>query len=536
MGGKPRSGLQQLLLRLLSTTSLSPSKPTLSRRELRRQQRQTDSMPTPMSGDRSRSKPFPKPQTVSGHPDARHPESRHPEIDRERVIPLNTVRSEVSPNDRTRRLPHAGGQGTPHSRSQAASTLKAPPERGTPRPKGVKSVSAVDRNQPRKSAASPQQRSLPIAAFIQGVRLVILGVGVWAIAGTALSMWSPGSRPQQTSQAAVDTTHLDAAQQQLGATGAASLVAHRIEPRQELNDLAVRVAPLTQGLTDMIPGMYVLDLDNGDYFSLNGEASFSAASMIKVPILIAFFQEVDAGNLKLDETLTLQQSDLASGSGEMQYAGVGAQYSALATATNMIIISDNTATNMLIRRLGGLEVLNQRFQQWGLQQTAIHNVLPDLEGTNTTSPKELSDLLSRVSQGDLISMKSRDRMLEIMRRTVNNSLLPASLGEGATISHKTGDIGSAVGDTGLVDLPNGKRYAITAIVKRPHNDDRAYDVIVRLGGAVYDYLNHAGAPATPPAAEAAPATPNPAVPSPAPQQVAPPAEATIPSTPMPNSR
>ncbi|HEY9657849.1 MAG TPA: serine hydrolase, partial [Allocoleopsis sp.] len=138
-------------------------------------------------------------------------------------------------------------------------------------------------------------------------------------------------------------------------------------------------------------------------------------------------------------------------------------------------------------------------------------------------------------QGDLISMKSRDRMLEIMRRTVNNSLLPASLGEGATISHKTGDIGSAVGDTGLVDLPNGKRYAIAAIVKRPHNDDRAYDLIVRMGGVIYDYLNHAGAPATPPAAEVAPATPNQTT-APAPQQVAPPAEATIPSTPIPNSR
>ncbi|NJR66344.1 MAG: serine hydrolase, partial [Leptolyngbyaceae cyanobacterium CRU_2_3] len=84
-----------------------------------------------------------------------------------------------------------------------------------------------------------------------------------------------------------------------------------------------------------------------------------------------------------------------------------------------------------------------------------------------------------------------DRALDIMRHTVTDTLLPASLGEGATISHKTGDIGSLVGDTGVIDMPNGKRYAITVMVKRPNNDDRAQDLIRQLAATTYDYMAQA---------------------------------------------
>lgn len=326
-----------------------------------------------------------------------------------------------------------------------------------------------------------------MAAFTQGMRLVILGVGVWAIVGTAFSVWDPSTRSGQISQAAADSVAQEVTQES-NTVNPMNIMAS-LHLGQEMSGLGDKVAPLTQAMSDLVPGVFVMDLDSGEYFSINGEAAFPAASMIKVPVLVAFFQDVDAGKVRLDEVLTLQQPDLAGGSGEMQYAGVGTQYSALETATNMIINSDNTATNMIIRRLGGIEVLNQRFRQWGLQQTVMHNLLPDLEGTNLLSPKELSTLIAQVSEGELVSMKSRDRLFNIMERTVNNSLLPSALGTGASMAHKTGDIGSLAGDAGLVDMPSGKRYAISVMVKRPHNDARAYELVVQIGGAVYEYLN-----------------------------------------------
>jgi hypothetical protein len=81
--------------------------------------------------------------------------------------------------------------------------------------------------------------------------------------------------------------------------------------------------------------------------------------------------------------------------------------------------------------------------------------------------------MTRISQGELVSMRSRDRVLDIMRGTVNRSQLPQGLGKGATIAHKTGDIGGLIGDVGLIDMPNGKRYSLTVLVKRSFNDDSA---------------------------------------------------------------
>jgi beta-lactamase class A len=235
--------------------------------------------------------------------------------------------------------------------------------------------------------------------------------------------------------------------------------------------------------------LFLIDLDNYSYLDITGSVAFPAASMIKVPILIAFFQDVDAGKIRLDEKLTMRKDMVAQGSGEMQYLQPGTQFTALETATQMIIVSDNTATNMLIARLGGIAALNERFKSWGLTTTTLKNVLPDLQGTNVASPRELASLMVRVSQGELVSMRSRDRMLSIMQRTVNNSQLPQGLGEGATIAHKTGDIGTLIGDVGLVDMPNGKRYAAAIMVKRPFNDDRAYELVQKMSSVIYQHLN-----------------------------------------------
>ncbi len=179
---------------------------------------------------------------------------------------------------------------------------------------------------------------------------------------------------------------------------------------------------------------------------------------------------------------------IAGGSGDMQYQQEGKKFTALETAEKMIIISDNTATNMLIKRLGGKEKLNQRFKEWGLQATAINNWLPDLEGTNTTTPKDLSHLLSRVEQGELLTRRSRDRLFEIMQQTKTRTLLPQGLEAEANIAHKTGDIGTVLGDAGIIDMPTGKRYIGAVFVKRPHNDVNARILIQNISKTAYQHF------------------------------------------------
>ena len=335
---------------------------------------------------------------------------------------------------------------------------------------------------PHKKARSPRHsQKRPLGPFIHIIRLLILGIGIGAIVGTLLSALNPATQAsdkvQETPQAEVQESPSDVN------TGTPLALS------QEIPELKAQMQRLATEHPALQPGVFLVDLDTGAYLDWQSSATFASASTIKVPILVAFFQDVDAGEIRLDELLTMQPEMMADGSGDLQYKQAGTQYTALEVATKMITISDNTATNMLITRLGGAAALNARFRSWGLTATSINSPLPDVEGTNTTSPKDLGSLMSFVNQGKLVSLRSRDRLLDIMQRTQTNSLLPQGLGAGATIAHKTGTIGSLLADVGLVDMPTGKRYLVAVMVKRPHNDATAEELIRQISRTVYDYFN-----------------------------------------------
>lgn len=339
----------------------------------------------------------------------------------------------------------------------------------------------IGRRSSRKTRLKPMAKTL-----LYVVRLLIVGVGMGAIVGTALSVLDPASRISTTYAPPSNTSNnSNMGRSQPQPTQTPLAAGSSLYLSQEITSLKNVVQNLTTTNPNLTPGVFLVDLDTGNYVDVNGSTSFPAASTIKVPILIAFFQDVDAGKIRLDEMLTMQQDMVAGGSGNLQYKPAGTQYAALEVVTKMITISDNTATNMLIARLGGMEVLNQRFRDWGLTTTTIRNQLPDLQGTNTTSPKELGNLMAIVSQGNLVSMPSRDLMLDILRRTQRDTLLPSGLGTGARAYHKTGDIGTMLADTGLIALPTGKRYVAAVMVQRPNNDPRAEKLISSISRAAY---------------------------------------------------
>ncbi len=257
----------------------------------------------------------------------------------------------------------------------------------------------------------------------------------------------------------------------------------------EMLELQRQVGTLMGRYNFLKTGMFFVDLDNGNYLDINGDRAFPAASTIKLPILIAFFQDLDAGKVSLNETLVMRRGLITGGSGEMQDRPVGTKFSARETVTKMITISDNTATNMIIDRLGGIAKLNQRFRSWGLQDTVMRNLLGDFKGTNTTSSKDMVRLMALVANNKLLSSSSQKQALEILRNTRTRTLLPAGLGPGAGIAHKTGDIGFLIGDAGLIAMPSGKRYLAGIYVIRPYNDSRGRDFIRQVSRLVYNYLS-----------------------------------------------
>lgn len=364
---------------------------------------------------------------------------------------------------------------------------------------------------PARSSGRPAPRPV-----LYGLRLLIVGTGIAALVGTLLSTLKPESQGTAIDRPSVGIAQNPTSQsRQRG--GQVSLATTALPLTEEIVHLETDLLALEAMTPGLSQSVFFYDLDTGEYLDLNGTEAVSAASTLKVPILVAFLEAIDNQTLNLNQALTLREDLLAGGSGEMQTQAIGSQYTAWEVATEMIIRSDNTATNMLIELLGGQATLNQQFQRWGLPATVIRNALPDLDGTNTTSPADLVRLLALIDQGEILSGRSRDRLFSIMHRTHNRTLIPDGLrDETALAFNKTGDIGRALADVALVDVANGKRYIVSISVARPDNDGRASELIRRVAGRIHAEISH---PITPVGQSVSPVPSS--VPAPAPETSSP---------------
>ncbi len=256
---------------------------------------------------------------------------------------------------------------------------------------------------------------------------------------------------------------------------------------EELSDLTQRLKTISDK-PKLRAGVFAVEPETGRYVGVGADETFAAASLIKVPVLVKLLDAMDRGQVSLDEQLELRPDLIGGGSGFLQWRPAGSKVSLKEAMETMIVFSDNTATNLIIDRVGGISACNRDFAFWGLKRTYVNDWLPDLPGTNKTSPGDLVSLLAMVDKGQLLSPKSRERMLEIMQRTRIKTLLPPGLPPGAKISHKTGDIGSLVGDAGIITAPDGRRFIVAVQVERPHNDRRANEMIRQMSAQIYQRM------------------------------------------------
>ena len=366
------------------------------------------------------------------------------------------------------------------------------------KPKGIKTKAIADHNsrlsknlnatsgsKNRRSSkiASNQVKKTPKTLTIATYAITIT-IGLSTIFGSLVSM---ASSFQTAKPSTTKTTKVAVNQENKAKLDSLFAIASL---GKEIGMLKSSLEKLATEYPDLEPEMFIVDLDTKGFVSIKGNGAISSASTIKLPVLVAFFQDVDRGVINLEEQLVMTKDVIAGGSGNMQYEPPGTRFSALETADRMMTISDNTATNMLIKRMGGMKRLNERFIKMGLTATKLRNPLPDLTGTNTTTSADLGNLLVKIDGGKLISLRSRDRLLYIMRNIARNTLLPEGLESGAIIAHKTGDIKSVLGDVGIIDMPSGKRYIASVLVKRPDNSPQAKEFIQKASRTTYQYFKN----------------------------------------------
>lgn len=257
--------------------------------------------------------------------------------------------------------------------------------------------------------------------------------------------------------------------------------------------LAAPMPKLTARLKNLVAqnpqieaGIFIYDYSTGKYVDIKADQEFPTASIIKIPILLQVFRRVDQGLVNLNETMTLSNYFVTAGSGTLQYRPLGTKLPVITLAERMIQESDNTATNMLLSAVGGVNDFNRAVKYWGFNKTHMSNWLPDLDGTNVATPRDFGTLLYNIDNPDFLSLQSRAKIVEIMSNVKNRFLIQAGLPDNVQFVHKTGDIGHMLGDAGIVVLPNGKKYIIVALVKRPWNSYAAKQFIIDASKITYN--------------------------------------------------
>ncbi|HEV2093856.1 MAG TPA: serine hydrolase [Rubrobacter sp.] len=207
-----------------------------------------------------------------------------------------------------------------------------------------------------------------------------------------------------------------------------------------------------KGITQAYPGRYgviVSDPSSGETISMDADGRFVAASINKLPVLMALYRSAAAGRVDLDDEISMQASDVqAYGTGSLYTKPVGHTLTLRECAGYLIKESDNTAWKMLDRYLGR-DYIRSELYSAGARQTEYW--IP-----NTTTPNDVLTMLERISDPSYTSPDLSEEMLDLMTNTDFEDRLPQPLPEDAKVSHKIGSYGTTFGDAGLV-FPDGSR-------------------------------------------------------------------------------
>lgn len=237
------------------------------------------------------------------------------------------------------------------------------------------------------------------------------------------------------------------------------------------------------------PGIFIWDYSTGGYVDINADKIYPAASIIKIPILYQLYRRAEKGLVDLNSSMCLSGPFVSEGSGFLQYSPLGTTLTYRQLAELMIQQSDNTASNMLLATVGGMSELDRAIKYWGMGVTQLSNWLPDLEGTNITTPHEIGSMIYNIDNPDFLSLRSRSEIVEIMGHVRNRHLIQAGLPDYVQFLHKTGDIGTMQGDAGVVIFPNGRKYLIVIMVGRHWNDYSSKQFIIEASELTYKSIS-----------------------------------------------
>jgi beta-lactamase class A len=245
---------------------------------------------------------------------------------------------------------------------------------------------------------------------------------------------------------------------------------------------------------DGVMGIYVRDLTGGQIFAVHSDTVFPQASSIKIPILIELLRQAQTGKLNLGDRVEIRRANLVGGSGVLQFFSDGGSALSLRDlAVLMVVLSDNSATNLLIDRVG-MDNVNALLDSLGLHQTRLTRKMIDIpaeraDRENHSTPREMATLVELLDAGKILDAAYTKMALEILEYP-KESPLRAGVPENITVAEKPGSLNGAQCDTGIVFLA-GRPYVISVMTTYNQTDgDADITAVSRRVFTYFDRLAH----------------------------------------------
>lgn len=262
------------------------------------------------------------------------------------------------------------------------------------------------------------------------------------------------------------------------------------DPWTLLRDKTEKALREIAGQAQGIVGMAAVDLTNGEHFGINTDLLFPQASAIKVPILMEVYKQAEEGKLRLADLHWLTRAHKVGGSGILQELGDStSQLSVLDLCVLMIVLSDNTAANMLID-LVGMENVNRTMASLGLKQTRLQRKMLDTAASargeeNLSTPAEAAHIMEILYGGAFISRTTCDKILTLLKRPKEGTISLA-LPEGTPLASKSGELAGVETEWALVYLK--ERPYVVVFMENYELEQEGKPIMKRVSRLLYEFF------------------------------------------------
>jgi beta-lactamase class A len=292
----------------------------------------------------------------------------------------------------------------------------------------------------------------------------------------------------------------------------AALLALPIQPpvfaqqRKALTDAKARIEELIKTSGAETVGVSFYDLASGRELLINADETFHAASTMKVPVMMELYRQAAAKKFSLDDRIPIKNDFVSIADGSRYsisvsddseptfYKRIGETETIRELMRLMIVMSSNLATNILIERVGAENVM-KLMRQLGANHIRVLRGVEDNKAferkmNNTTTARDLMILLRRIAERRAISATACDEMIQVMLAQHFNEGIPAGVGKGAKVAHKTGSITRINHDAAIVFPPDRRPYVLVVLTRGLADQKRAHQLIADISGVIYNQFAH----------------------------------------------